>query len=138
MLWQSFMMTSVFWGKKMTKLWVSFQKSYHNYAPVKLFWPHPPTRIPGTSLLFCCPSLFLTLFLPCPTLINQLSNQMPCPFSTSFSSATPFLSPTLFFWSRSYPGRMGPEQFDRCIIDTILESNEHVLLAENYLQPKNI
>ena len=42
----------------------------YTYAPIKLFYSHPPR---GHHFFGGCPGLFITLFLPSPTLINHFN-----------------------------------------------------------------
>ena len=49
-----------------------------------------PRATPGTSLFYCCPSLLITVFLPCSVLINHFNHSFfQCPalfYHTHFSS----------------------------------------------------
>ena len=69
---------------------------------------------------FGCPGLLITLFLPCPVLMNPFNCcifQCHTPFSPHFSVPRPFLSNTFFLWPRGCPVEMGAKQFDRRISD---------------------
>ena len=58
---------------------------------------------PWTSLLFCCPGLLTTLFLPCPALTNHFNPlilESPALFSLNFPVPRPILSHKFFLRSR--------------------------------------
>ena len=81
-----------------------------NYAPVKLFYPHPLGHHRGHHFLGGFPGLFITLFLPCPALINHFNPlifECPALFSLHFRLPRPFLSHTFFLLPRGCPGGWG-------------------------------
>ena len=64
---------------------------------VLLPFPSGPPR--GNHFFFGCPGLLITLFLPCPVLINHFSSfifQCPALFSLHFLVPRPFLSRKFF------------------------------------------
>ena len=100
------------------------------YAPVKLFCPHPPGYPRGHHFLGGCPGLFITLFLPCATLINHFNPlilECLALFSLHFPVPRPFLSHKCFLWPRGCPGGIGAEQFDRRITGEIMYKNDTLI-----------
>ena len=90
-----------------------------------------PIPLPGTpgDITFCCcccPGLFITLFPPCPALINNLNPFIfECPALSSLHFRVPlaFLSHEFFLWPRGCLGEMVSERFDLRISTFISKSN---------------
>ena len=77
-----------------------------------------------------CPGLFITLFLPCPALIdhfNPLILECLALFLLHFPVPRPFLSHKCFLWPRGCPGGIGAEQFDRRITGEIMYKNDTLI-----------
>ena len=72
--------------------------------------PIPPGHPRVHHFFGDCPGLFITLFLPCPALINHFNPfifHCSFPFSPRFPVPRPFLSHTFFLWPRGCPGGDG-------------------------------
>ena len=93
------------------------------YGPVKLFCPHPPGTPVDITFFGGCPGLFITLFLPYPSLIIHFYLFI---FECSALFHFIFECPALFYHTHTFPltpglprGGIGAEQFDRRIIEDI-------------------
>ena len=89
---------------------------------------HPHPRTPSvTSLFFGCPGLFITLFLPCPALINHFNPlifECPALFSLHFSVPRPLLSHPYFIWPRGCPGGWEPNNLTDALLNGSLNFRE--------------
>ena len=105
------------------------------YAPVKLFFPHPPQAPPGTLLIFGCLGLFITLFLPCPVLINHFNPfifQCPAISSLHFRLPCPFYHKH-FSTDLGAAWGDGAEQFDRRIIPSLFHPKMNWFQVNNHV-----
>ena len=99
-----------------------------------MFCPIPPGHPRGYHFFWGCPSLFITLILPCPALTNHFNPlilECPALFSLHFPVPLPFYH-THF---SSDPGAARgdwAEQFDRRIIQKISVLNRPLQTLHNF------